>query len=313
MNDQTTHSTEDIWTQFHDLRHPTTFLEPYSGRLLQFWIDFFTGFPPDRRHTMLDIGTGNLPIPKIMLGIRGHEFDIHAIDTADIRPEQVPATGNVHFYRRTAEDTGFPGAMFDGVTGCFALEYSELERSLPELHRVMKPRARGAFVLHHPDSVSVQSARAAMREDIPVILESGIFEATQEYVAEPSPERRRAVEEILARRLDRPELSRFWRVDAVVKTVNRYLHLPSMERFVKWRQSFLLDQRRREALLAGVVEDRGAFRALLEASGFRVSHFGPIEDVAGAAAVPPGAAPPAPGAAEVLGWGLLLTRAAAHG
>lgn len=289
----------EIWTQFHDLGHPTTFLAPYGGAMLRWWLEFFSSLPEGGTLSALDIGTGNLPIPKIMLGMPGRRFDIRAIDTADIAPAQIPRVANLKFHRRSIEDTGFDDECFDVVTGCFALEYARLGLALPELNRIMKPGARAAFVIHHPDSVSVQSAAAAMREDVPLIFRSGVFEAMRAWLADAGQDQRTAAEQRLAA-LDQPQHRRYWRVEALLKQARKCLERPDPGAWLRWEEGFVLDQKRREALLAAVVMDGQKFCTVLEACGFRVD---PLDTVVERG---PGSTPDQPG--EVLGWGVRLTR-----
>ncbi|NNJ64087.1 MAG: methyltransferase domain-containing protein [Xanthomonadales bacterium] len=138
----------------------------YEGRVREVWESFFAGLPPGAR--LIDIATGNGAIALLAAAYAiAHErqLEIYGIDRARINP-QAAWTGDravldaVSFRGRTpAEKTGFPDAHFAAVTGQYALEYTDLPATLAELARIMAPGAQGRFVMHHPESVVIRTAR----------------------------------------------------------------------------------------------------------------------------------------------------------
>lgn len=292
----------DIWTQFHDQGHPTTFLEPYKGAMLEHWLRIFRQLPTGQALECLDIGTGNLPIPKILLAVPGLELSLHAIDTARINPLQIPPTPKLKFRQASIEDTGYGARQFDLVTGCYALEYAHAARAVAELMRIMKPGGSAQFVMHHPESASVIAARQALSEDVPIIVQSGIFEATQAFVEAPSETRRTQVLKIVTERLNLEEHRKYWRVGQLLSYVERSLAEPDVTRFGRWQERFMLDQQRMQALLDAVYDDKDALSGLFTDAGFMIDTIGVLCE-----SESPGQNAHAE-AGEILGWTVALTR-----
>ncbi len=137
----------------------------YARAIRTGWVAFFGLFPDGTR--LLDIGTGNGAVPLIAREIAaqaGRRFEIHGVDRADIDPARfVHATSgalaDIHFHGRTsAESLPFRDRHFDGLTGQYALEYTDPASSVRELARVARHGARLRFVLHAEDATPVAGA-----------------------------------------------------------------------------------------------------------------------------------------------------------
>ncbi len=141
----------------------------YSGDIREFWREAFAPLADDAR--MLDIATGNGPIPKLMLTLRPTAaIECDAVDLAAVAPAW-PADlaaherGRLRFHPRVeAEALPFDDACFDLVVSQYGLEYSDLARSVPELLRVLKPAGRVRLLVHHAGSVPVTLAAEELRE-----------------------------------------------------------------------------------------------------------------------------------------------------
>ncbi len=143
----------------------------YAQAIRTGWAAFFEPFPDGAR--LLDIGTGNGAVPLIARETAvqaGRRFEIHGVDRADIDPARfVHATpgalADIHFHGRTsAESLPFPDRHFDGLTGQYALEYTDPASSVRELARVAKPGARLRFVLHAEGATPVAGAARCLAE-----------------------------------------------------------------------------------------------------------------------------------------------------
>lgn len=159
------------WKQgvLHSL--PGSFSGNYAGRIEQFWLDNFTALGGGRR--MLDIATGNGPIPQLACshcaGRTAGMPRIDAIDLAQVAPAWVssqPAACRqaLHFHSGvSAEELPFDDASFDLVTSQYGIEYCDDARTAPEVARVLAPGGRVALLLHHVDSRLAQVAREELR------------------------------------------------------------------------------------------------------------------------------------------------------
>ena len=148
------------------------------------WRAFFASFNDGAR--LLDIGTGNGAVALIAAEVAaetGRRFDIHGIDTADIDPPRfVPARAEllrtIRFQGRTpAERLPFEAGTVDGISGQHALEYTDADRSVPELVRVLRPGGRVRLVMHARDSAIVAANQAKIDHSRYLLRDSGLFAA----------------------------------------------------------------------------------------------------------------------------------------
>ncbi len=178
---------DDAWDRYWSHGFLTScrnaFAGNYEGTVRALWEAFFADLPPGAR--ILDIGTGNGAIPLIAAacGQRlDRPFDIHGIDLAAIRPaETVDADRElldaVTFHPRTpAEATGFEAGSVDALTGQYAYEYTDTARTAAELARVAAPGARLMFVMHHSESVVMETSREELANARIIFEETRLFE-----------------------------------------------------------------------------------------------------------------------------------------
>ncbi len=140
-----------------------TYGDLYGGAIATFWRDVLS--PLQRGQRVLDIATGNGALPRLLLGLHPElEIDVDAIDIAAVEPHWVRdlSPGRQHCVRfhpgQAAEMLPFPDHQFDLVISQYGLEYSDLDRSVPEMLRVLAPTGGIALLLHHADSRPVQLA-----------------------------------------------------------------------------------------------------------------------------------------------------------
>lgn len=157
----------------------------YQPAITEGWRRFFATLDDGSR--VLDVCAGNGAIARLAAELareRGIRVSIDATDSALIagagpEADSTAEHGMIRFHSRVpAESLPFPSRCFDVVVGQYALEYTDLERSLPELARVSKDNARIRFVLHAASGVVAVSA-ARQLEDIMRLRASGIFEAAE--------------------------------------------------------------------------------------------------------------------------------------
>lgn len=165
----------DIWSSYwkgrrlscvqsgHGIRYPEI--------LEQLWREYFRLL--DDHAVLLDIGTGNGAIAIVANDIArelDRAYEIHAADQSDIDP---PAylrgtglvTDGIIFHANTpAEKTDFDDVRFDVITGQYALEYTNLEATVRELARLLKPGGRARFVLHKRGSRVYEQTQKQIRD-----------------------------------------------------------------------------------------------------------------------------------------------------
>ena len=188
--------TASWWDHYWALGNLTSFSERfpqnYEGGIAAFWGSVFAALPSGAR--VLDIATGNGAVPLIAAQVsaeNGRAVEIHGLDSADINPRKhlrvgrrlVSALERVHFHPRTsAEETGFPDAHFDLVTGQYALEYTCVPRAVRELKRIMQPGATGAFILHSDRSVVAKTSRREIEQCRIILNETRLFDRVRDLL-----------------------------------------------------------------------------------------------------------------------------------
>lgn len=140
-----------------------SFGQRYDGAFETYWRGVADALPPGAR--MLDLCTGSGALPRLFAALRPADADwrCDGVDLADL-----PDAGRsgldarrVRLHPRTSvEALPFEPASFDLVVSQYGVEYSALERAVPELLRVLRPQGRLALVLHHADGLPVRLARA---------------------------------------------------------------------------------------------------------------------------------------------------------
>ena len=180
--DKDTWHWDDYWRHGFLTSCADTFQGNYEGRLRQVWEEFFRSAKGNA--TILDIGTGNGAIALIASRISSEldsGFSVHAIDQAEIDPPAMVKSNTdglaaIHFHSKTpAEDCGLPDNSVDMVSGQYALEYTPLNETVAELARVCAPGARLLFIMHHADSVVLETAAEELRLG-KVLENSGFFD-----------------------------------------------------------------------------------------------------------------------------------------
>ena len=165
-------------------------LEPgYTGEVRDAWVTFFATLPDGAR--ILDIGTGNgavALIAKETAATLGRSFAIHGVDLAQIDPVRHVPKGatllaGIEFHPGVpAEQLPFEANAFDAVSGQYALEYTQRDRALAEIFRVLIPGGRGQFLLHHRDSVIVRNADESLRHAALVLDDTKVFRLLRRYL-----------------------------------------------------------------------------------------------------------------------------------
>lgn len=161
----------------------------YTLELRDVWIAFFGSLRDGAR--VVDIGTGNGALPCLAIeaaNLSGRRLEIHGTDLAKIDPVRHVPGGpklfeGVLFYGGTpAENLPFETGSVDAVTGQYALEYADVPAALTEAARVLKPRGRAQFIVHHDDSIVVHNAEASLADAHYILGVERVLRVLRRYV-----------------------------------------------------------------------------------------------------------------------------------
>lgn len=153
----------------------------YQPVIADGWRRFFGGLSGGAR--ILDVCSGNGAIARLAAEVasaRNIRVSIDAVDAADLHPTGAgPGTDMIRYSPRTpAEHLPFPDASFDVIVGQYAIEYTDLERTLAELRRASRPSASVRFVTHAAGSIVVQEAIRQLA-DTERLVQTGVFETAE--------------------------------------------------------------------------------------------------------------------------------------
>ncbi len=134
----------------------------YPTALLEFLYQRLDRLLPARageKPKVLDLGAGDLYVTR-KLAERRRDLDLTALDP--VVPKE-PVQG-ITFKQASAENTGFADHSMDAVISMYALDYTDKERSVEELKRIMKS-GKAVLQLHHPQSQVTVNDRSALMLD----------------------------------------------------------------------------------------------------------------------------------------------------
>ena len=142
-----------------------TLPDEYTGNLGRFWREAMSDLGAE--HRILDLGTGNGALPAFACrSLAGRLPRIDAVDLAEVAPlwladAPIECRAAIHFHPGCEmERLPFDPYSFNLVISQYALEYTDLPRSVSEIGRVLAPGGRVALVLHADHSRLAHVARA---------------------------------------------------------------------------------------------------------------------------------------------------------
>lgn len=166
------------WTQGPMHSCIGSFDDGYTGAIGSFWEARAGEMASGDR--VLDLATGNGALPLRFWKRHGDAIAIDAVDLASLappwhRPDRHP---RVRFHAGVAmEALPFPDAAMDWVVSQFGFEYAERDAALDEALRVLAPRGRLAFVMHHAGSVLVSVGREELANLETLLAPGGLLDA----------------------------------------------------------------------------------------------------------------------------------------
>jgi len=147
----------DHWTNYWQQGHLTSFgggfKTNYEGELKNFWQRFADNIA--EHSSVLDIGTGNGALIELIQ--KNHDFNCVGVDKALIHKDYINSVKGELLSGVSAEILPFESSRFDYVISQFAIEYTNIDKSLEEVIRVLKNKRNFVFICHHPESVIIKS------------------------------------------------------------------------------------------------------------------------------------------------------------
>ena len=150
----------------------------YDGAIGRFWRSLAADLAPDA--CVLDLATGNGPLPLLLWEARGDALQVDAVDLAAVAPDwhRPDRHGRIRFHSGVRmEALPFADASFDCVASQFGFEYADRGPALAECLRVMRPDARLGLVMHHHDSVLVRVGREELAHHGRLLATGGLLAA----------------------------------------------------------------------------------------------------------------------------------------
>ena len=148
---------------------PAAFPENYDGSILEFWKSQLTG---EFSH-VVDLACGNGALCWIandLLNSGDRKTAITGVDFADITPfktlnrKQEDYPDITFVGNNPIEKLPFEDSSVDFVMSQYGVEYSDLDQSIPEIARVLKPTGKMSFILHDRDGDLLKASNEPLRE-----------------------------------------------------------------------------------------------------------------------------------------------------
>ncbi|KAF1722496.1 class I SAM-dependent methyltransferase [Pseudoxanthomonas japonensis] len=155
----------------------------YRGAIGDFWRQWLLSLEPGAR--VLDLATGNGPLPRLLAELRQDAVEIDAVDFASIAPgwHDTQKQPSIRFHTGARmEALPFPDAVFDAVISQYGFEYAIRPEALAECVRVAKSGSRIALVMHHAGSALIDVGREELHHHAQLVAQDGLLTAATEVI-----------------------------------------------------------------------------------------------------------------------------------
>jgi ubiquinone/menaquinone biosynthesis C-methylase UbiE len=162
----------DPWSLFWQQGHSTTFgdyfKQGYEGAVANWWQSFLVTL--EAGDSVLEVACGNCSLLPALID-SGIDARYIGVDIADVKPsavaEQRLCESNVEVRLHSAtpaENIPEPDGSVTLIASVFGIEYSDLDRSLAEVLRLLKSGGQFCALLHHDESIVTTMSRRAISE-----------------------------------------------------------------------------------------------------------------------------------------------------
>lgn len=171
-----------FWRQGHSTTFGDYFKQGYDGAVADWWSGQLNEAP--NNVTVVEVCCGNCSLLPAMINT-GKAGRYIGADIASVAPSDIAKQGlaessvELILHSETAaEEIPEPDSSADLVASVFGIEYSDLDRSVPEAARMLKAGGRFCALLHHDGSIVTTMSRRAISEFNSADLRKGIESLT---------------------------------------------------------------------------------------------------------------------------------------
>ena len=163
-----------LWRNQTTTTLPSMFEENYDLNIADFWREVLDG----NHQSIIDLACGNGALAWLandLFSQQGQTTKVTGIDTANIDPFKVLNKDRkkfpmLDFIGNTAiEKLPFKDDSIDLAISQYGLEYSNLHESIPEISRVLKPKAKVGFILHNNESFLLKGSTISLDRHLQVL------------------------------------------------------------------------------------------------------------------------------------------------
>ncbi len=159
------------WSEGHITSFGTALKDNYDGATREHWRAQFARF---QGRDILDIATGNGALATLAVEYsedEGKQFKVTATDLADIGEQTTAEDSRIHQWRAQisfhgnspCENQPFDDGSFDYVLSQYGFEYSDVDATLAEVFRVLRPGGRFLAIAHHAHSAVIGRQQISAR------------------------------------------------------------------------------------------------------------------------------------------------------
>lgn len=151
----------------------------YPPSIEKFWHNFFRILRDGNR--IVDLCSGGGGVPKLILDNtvdKDLQLEINLTDLAVIQNRLDAREGiSLNYISEcNCENLPFDDGVFDIVTSSFGIEYSDLDKTIKEINRVLTNGGYLSAVIHTYDSEIVKNSNKQMQQGFEILNESPFFE-----------------------------------------------------------------------------------------------------------------------------------------
>jgi len=195
-----------FWTEFWSEGHTTTFGAQlpanYQGELQAHWRRWAERLKDNE--LVFDLASGNGALPCLLQSIsQGMKVNLYANDIAKIHKLERLTQKGITFYEETdSTQIPLPEGSVNHFVSIFGFEYSEMEPTLSEVKRLLKPGGTFNVICHHSQSKVVTEAHQ-MSELLKQLLVSNVLNDVRQHTLNKSPDKKQLLDRTITKKIQR--------------------------------------------------------------------------------------------------------------